>query len=404
MSILTEKELKKFKEEAIKGLKEGKPLSGKEGILTPLIKSLLEEVLNSEMEVHLDNKEEVNRRNGYNSKIMKSEYGNFELNTPRDRNSTFEPQIVKKRQVFLGEEIENKIISLYGLGMSYSDINTHISDLYGTNVSDGMINEITDKIIPHLKSWQSRSLSSVYPFIWLDAIFFKVKEDGKVVDKAIYNVIGLNVEGKKELLGMYISDTESANFWLNVLSDLQTRGVEDILIASIDNLSGFKEAIKSIFPKTEVQLCIVHQVRNSLRYVTSSDSKEFLKDLKKVYQANSKDTGEYQLLQLEEKWGKKYPIVIKSWKNNWNSLSTFFDYSKDIRKIIYTTNPIESFHRQIRKVTKSKSIFGSETGLLKLLFLVTQNISKKWNQPVHNWALTLSQLHIKFGDRLKFNF
>ena len=308
MSILTEKELKKFKEEAIKGLKEG--------ILTPLIKSLLEEVLNSEMEVHLENKEEVNRRNGYNSKIMKSEYGNFELNTPRDRNSTFEPQIVKKRQVFLGEEIENKIISLYGLGMSYSDINTHISDLYGTNVSDGMINEITDKIIPHLKAWQSRALSSVYPFIWLDAIFFKVKEDGKVVDKAIYNVIGLNVEGKKELLGMYISDTESANFWLNVLTDLQTRGVEDILIASIDNLSGFKEAIKSIFPKTEVQLCIVHQVRNSLRYVTSSDSKEFLKDLKKVYQANSKDTGEYQLLQLEEKWGKKYPIVIKSWKNN----------------------------------------------------------------------------------------
>ena len=404
MSILTEKELKKFKEDALKGLKEGKPLSGKEGILTPLIKSLLEEVLNSEMEIHLEKKEEGNRRNGYNSKIMKSEYGNFELNTPRDRNSTFDPQIIKKRQVFLGEEIENKIMSLYGLGMSYSDINKHISELYGTNVSDGIINEITDKIIPYLKSWQSRELSSVYPFIWLDAIFFKVKEEGKVVDKAVYNVIGLNIEGKKELLGMYISETESSNFWLNVLSDLQARGVEDILIASIDNLAGFKDAIKSIFPKTEVQLCIVHQIRNSLRYVTSSDSKDFLKDLKKVYQANSKDTGEYQLLQLEEKWFKKYPIVIKSWKNNWNSLSTFFDYSKDIRKIIYTTNPIESFHRQIRKVTKNKSVFGSETGLLKLLFLVTQNISKKWNQPVHNWALTLSQLDIKFGDRLKFVF
>ena len=398
MNILTN--LDKFKEDAIRGLREGKSLSGKDGVLTPLIKSLLEAALDAEMDLHLESDVEVNRRNGHNSKTVKSEYGSFELNTPRDRNSSFQPQIVKKRQTFLGNEIENKILSLYGLGMSYSDINSHISELYGTNVSDGLINEITEKIVPLLREWQSRELDCVYPFVWLDAMFFKVRIDSKVVSRAIYNVIAINIEGKKEVLGMYISETEGANFWLSVLTDLQARGVKDILIASIDNLKGFKEAINSIFPKTEVQLCLVHQIRNSLKFVTSNDSKPFLKDLKKVYQANTKDVAEHHLLELDEKWGAKYPIVLKSWHDNWDYLSVFFDYSKDIRKIMYTTNPIESFHRQIRKVTKTKSVFGSELGLQKLLFMAITNIAKKWNQPMHNWALTLSQLAIKFETRI----
>lgn len=300
MNILTD--LDKFKKDAIRGLREGKSLSGKDGVLTPLIKSLLEAALDAEMDLHLESDNEVNRRNGHNSKKLTSEYGSFELNTPRDRNSSFQPQIVKKRQTFLGNEIENKILSLYGLGMSYSDINSHISELYGTNVSDGVINEITEKIVPLLREWQSRELDSMYPFVWLDAMFFKVRIDSKVVSRAIYNVIAINIEGKKEVLGMYISETEGANFWLGVLTDLQARGVKDILIASIDNLKGFKEAINSTFPKTEVQLCLVHQIRNSLKYVTSNDSKSFLKDLKKVYQANTKDVAEHHLLELDEKW------------------------------------------------------------------------------------------------------
>lgn len=389
-----------FKKEALEKLKSGKQISGKDGILTPLIKALLEAAMEGEMDAHLETKEENNRRNGKTSKTMKSEHGEFELTTPRDRNSSFEPQIVKKRQTILGESVDNKVISLYGLGMSYSDISSHLSELYGLDVSDSVINSVTDRIIPEIKEWQSRPLESVYPFIWMDAQFFKIREDSRVHSKAVYSVLAVNKRGMKEILGMYISETEGANFWLSVLTDLTNRGVKDILIASIDNLKGFKDAIESIFPKTEVQLCVVHQIRNSIKYVASKDQKVFLKDLKLVYQSTTKDLAEQKLLDLEAVWGAKYPLVIKSWVNNWDALSNYFKYPPHIRRIIYTTNAIEGFHRQIRKVTKTKGVFPSEQALTKLWYLAMMNIAKKWDQPLQNWSLTISQLAIIFEGRL----
>ena len=272
--------------------------------------------------------------------------------------------------------------------------------MYDTEISHTVLSQITDKIIPEVKAWQSRPLEAVYPIIWLDAMHFKVKEDGKVIHKALYNILGINTDGKKEILGLYVSESEGANFWLQVLTDLQNRGVKDVLIASIDNLSGFSEAIQSIFPKTEVQSCIVHQIRNSLKYVASKEQKEFMKDLKKVYRASSKDEAETELLNLGEKWGKKYPVVIDSWQRNWEKLSTYFQYTEPVRKLIYTTNPIEGYHRQIRKVTKTKGAFPNEMALLKLVYLVTQRIQKKWTSPLQNWGLTVQQLAIKFEGRL----
>ena len=243
----------------------------------------------------------------------------------------------------------------------------------------------------------------MYCIVWLDAMHFKVREEGKVVHKALYNILGIDKDGRKQILGMYISESEGANFWLQVLTDLQNRGLEDILIASTDNLKGFKEAILSIYPKTEVQLCIVHQIRNSLKYVASKDQKEFMKDLKRVYRAVSKEVAEDELLKLDDKWGKKYPVVMDSWNNNWEQLSQYFKYTQPIRKLIYTTNPIEAYHRQIRKVTKTKGAFPNEMALLKLVYLATQNIQKKWTAPLHNWSLTVQQLYIRFEERIKLD-
>lgn len=345
-----------FEKEAVKRLLDGEELTGKDGVMTPLVKKILERALEAELAEHLecaDAASGLNRRNGKLRKQMKSGHGPFELETPRDRAGTFEPEIVKKRQTIVGTSLENKIISLYGLGMSYQDIRNHIEDMYGIELSQGMLNQITDSIIPEIQEWQSRPLNKLYPFVWMDAIHYKVREEGQVVTKAVYTVLGINLNGKKELLGIYISESEGARFWLQVLSDLTNRGVKDILIASIDNLTGFSEAIKTIFPKTEVQLCIVHQIRNSLRYVASKDYKTFLKDLKKVYQASSKKVAEHNLNEREEKWGKKYLIVFKSWRTNWDDLTQYFKYPSEIRRIIYTTNTVEGFHRQLRKVTKT---------------------------------------------------
>lgn len=390
-----------FEKDAIAQLKGGKPLSGKDGVLTPLIKRLLETALNAELDHHLNNNEENNRRNGKSAKHIKTGHGGFQLETPRDRNASFEPEIVKKRQTTLGNSVEQKVISLYALGMSYLDISKHMEELYGLELSPAALSSITDKIIPLVKEWQARPLDSVYPFVWMDAMHYKVKEEGRVAARAIYTILGLNQQGCKEVLGIYLSETEGANFWLSVLSDLSNRGVQDILIACIDGLKGFSEAINTIFPKTEVQLCVVHQIRNSLKYVASKDQKDFLKDLKLVYKAATRDLAEQKLEELAENWGKKYPIVIKSWRANWDKLANYFKYPPDIRRIIYTTNVIEGFHRQIRKVTKTKGAFTSETALLKLLYLVIQRISEKWNQPVHNWSLTISQLTIMFEGRLQ---
>lgn len=394
-----------FEKEAIKQLKSGKPLSGKEGVLTPLIKRILENALQGEFEAHLEEEpiESKNRRNGKTSKTMKSEHGTFELSSPRDRNSTFEPEIVKKRQTTLAPALEGKILSLYGLGMSYSDISGHVEEMYGIEVSPATISSVTDKIIPVIEEWRSRPLDAVYPMIWMDAMHYKVKEDGRVVPKAVYTILGVNQKGLKEALGIYVSEAEGANFWLQVLSDLSNRGVKDILIASIDNLKGFPEAITTIFPATDVQLCVVHQIRNSLRYVASKDQKAFLRDLKEVYRASTEALAEQKLKELGEAWGKKYPVVIKSWNTNWERLSQYFKYPEDIRRIIYTTNVVEGFHRQIRKVTKTKGAFTSDTALMKLIYMAIQNISKKWTQPMRNWSLTVSQLAVFFEGRLKLD-
>lgn len=391
--------------EILKEFRSGKRLTGKDGLLAPLIKQLTEVALEAEVESHIANdvlNGRANRRNGFNSKTIKgTSDGNFELDTPRDRNGTFEPQIVKKHQTTISDEIEEKILSMYGLGMSYTDISSHIEEIYQVSISTATISAITDKIISKVKEWQSRPLDSIYPFVWLDAIHYKIKDGGKYVSKAVYTVLGVDMEGKKNILGLYLSESEGANFWLSVLTDLNNRGLKDILIASVDGLKGFPEAIKTIFPQTEIQLCIIHQIRNSIRYVASKNHKEFMSDLKPVYQAVSKEVAEQELQKLDEKWGKLYPIVIQSWQNKWENLSVYFKYPPEIRKVIYTTNIIESVHRQFRKLTKTKGAFPNENSLLKLLYMGIQNATKKWNMPMWNWNLTLSQLAIFFEGRLE---
>jgi len=386
--------------EAVKALQAGQNMTGKDGVLMPLIKQLAEAVLKAELETHIEQDTSANRKNGSTSKTIKTTTGSFELDTPRDRAGTFEPQLIKKHQTTISDEIENKILSLFGLGMSYSDIVSHVAELYGLSVSSATISAITDKLIPELKAWQQRALQSHYTFVWMDAIHYKIREDGRYTGKAVYTVLALNLEGKKEILGLYLSENEGANFWLTVLTDLNNRGVKDILIASVDGLTGFPEAINAMFPKTEVQLCIVHQIRNSLKYVASKNQKEFMADLKPVYKAATKAEAEIALDALELKWGKQYPIVLQSWRRKWDNLSVFFKYPESIRRVIYTTNIIESVHRQYRKLTKTKGAFPNENSLLKLLYAGIQNASAKWTMPVQNWNLTLSQLAIYFEGRL----
>lgn len=388
-------------EAALKQLQAGQPLTGKDGILTPLVKQLTEAALEAEIENYIeDNPKAKNRRNGYSRKTIKTTSGSFELDTPRDRTGDFEPQFVKKNQTKLSEEIDSKIISLYALGMSYRDIQKHVADMYGLDLAEGSISNITDKLIPQLKAWQQRPLDAIYPFVWLDAIHYKIRENGVYVSKAVYTILGLNCEGQKELLGLYLSDTEGANHWLTVLTDLHNRGVEDILIACVDGLKGFPEAIATIYPQTEVQLCIIHQIRNSIRYVASKDHKAFMADLKPIYRADTKDAAEIALDELDEKWGQKYPLVIKSWRTKWHLLSAYFKYPKVIRKPIYTTNAVEAVHRQFRKLTKTKGAFPNENSLLKLLFIGIEKASEKWTMPIFNWGQTIAQLSIYFEGRL----
>jgi putative transposase len=275
--------------------------------------------------------------------------------------------------------------------------------MYGMEISEATLSSITDSIIPKVKEWQNRPLEGVYPIVWLDAIHFKVKEEGRVVSKAVYCILAVNQQGNKDLLGMYLGDSESSTFWLNVLTELQNRGVQDILIACIDNLAGFKEAISVAYPRTEIQQCVIHQIRNSLKYISYKDSKEFLADLKLIYQADTKDMAESQLVNLSEKWERKYPLVIKSWTKNWEELSAYYKYPQAVRKVIYTTNAIESFHSQLRKITKTKRVFTSDMALLKLLYLVQREVTKKWTMPIHNWNQALSHFSIIFENRLKLD-
>lgn len=395
-------DLDQIKKKALEQFRSGKSLYGKDGAFGPMLKSFLESALEGELDSHLDEEErkEGNRKNGKTSKTVQTSEGPIELETSRDRHSTFEPELIKKRETVLADTLEAKILGMYGLGMSLRDISAHLKEMYDADISHSTLSSITDRIIPTIKEWQARPLEPVYCIVWLDAMHYKVKDEGRIVARAVYHILGINTEGRKELLGMYVSESEGANFWLSVLSDLRNRGVEDVLIASIDNLKGFAEAIQTVFPKAEVQSCIVHQIRNSLKYVASKDQKPFMSDLKEVYRASTQELAEQQLDTLEQKWGKKYPLVVNSWRNNWVKLSTYFKYDPAIRKLIYTTNTIEGFHRQVRKVTKTKGAFPSDMALLKLIYLAYRNIRKKWTQPLQNWGITVSQLSIWFEGRL----
>lgn len=389
-----------FESEALKSLQAGKPLEGKNGILAPLIKRLVEAGLNGEMDAHLSDSKGKNRRNGRSGKQVKTAFGKVEIETPRDREGSFSPQMLPKRQTVLGDALDHKVISLYGKGMSYSDICKHLEELYGLTVSPSSLSMITDRIIDEVKSWQCRTLESVYPFVWLDAIHYKVKEEGAIKTKAVYCIIGVNREGVKDLLGLYISENEGARFWLNVLTDIQNRGVKDILIACIDNLKGFAEAIEAVFPKAEVQLCIVHQIRNSTKYVAHKDLKTVMASLRQVYEAANREQAEMGLAMLEDTWGKQYPMMVRSWFNNWERLSNYLKYPKEIRRVMYTTNIIESFHSQLRKVTKSKRVFSSDMSLFKLLYLVHQNLKVGWLGPISAWKQTYAQMSILFEERM----
>lgn len=357
------------------------------------------------MDSHLSetkSQETSNRRNGKMRKNVQTEYGPVVVETPRDRAGSFSPETVQKRQTILAEGLSDKIISLYATGQSMKQISDFLEENYGTRISKETISNITDKVWPEIKAWRSRTLDKVYPIVWMDAIHYKVRDDnGTATSRAIYNVLGVDRDGHKDLLGMYVSHSEGANFWLDVLTDLQSRGVRDILIACVDGLTGFPDAIQSIFPQTDVQLCIVHQIRNSVKYVGSKHKKDFLKDLKCVYAAPNKEKAETELDNLESKWGEQYPIVIKSWRDKWDNLSHYFQYTESIRRIIYTTNIVEGYHRQVRKITKTKGVFPSDDALLKLVYLAYRNIKKKWTMPLANWGLTAQQLAIKFGDRFK---
>lgn len=399
-------DLDAFARSAAERLKKGEELGGKDGILAPLIKQIIEASLEGELDAHLAEEKEKgrsNRRNGKAKKRLRTEYGSINLSTSRDRLSSFEPELVKKREVSLGKGLDDKIISMYSRGMSYDDIRGHLEELYGLELSKGQLSHITDRVLPLLDEWRTRPLDAMYAIVWMDAIHYKVRHEGRIESRAVYCVLGINQYGQKDLLGLYVSENEGAKFWLSVLTDLQNRGIQDILIACIDNLKGFSEAIESIFPKTEVQLCVVHQIRNSLRYVTSEDQKPFLKDLKKVYKATSKESAEYHLDELEKSWGKKYPIVLLSWRRNWDLLTQYFKYPDQIRRIVYTTNTVEGFNRQLRKTTKSKAVMPSETALLKLVFLVSQNIIAKWTAPIPKWALVVQQLAIHFEGRFQLD-
>lgn len=375
-------------------------------VLKDLFAETLQGMLEAEMDSHLGyekndelNKTTDNRRNGHSAKMVRSDYGEVDLDVPRDRNSDFAPIIVKKGQRNV-TGIEDQIIALYSKGISTRDIQSHLEQLYGIDVSPTMISNITNKIMPTIKEWQNRPLQSTYAFVFLDAIHYKVKQDGMIVNKASYMVIGIDMDGRKDVLGIWIGENETSKFWLVVLNELKNRGVEDILVISVDNLKGFNEAISACYPMTEIQKCIVHQVRNSVRFVNYKDLKKVTSALKPIYAAASEQGGLQALEEFNQNWGQKYPLIVNSWQNNWAELSTFFKYPPEIRKIIYTTNIIESYHRQLRKVTKGKAIFPTDDSLLKMLYLVTQDVLKKWTGRVHNWGQILLQLSVFFPDRV----
>jgi putative transposase len=376
-------------------------------MLKHLFKGTIESMLEAEMDEHLGyEKHNIvgnnsgNSRNGYNRKTIKSELGETEIAVPRDRNGEFCPQLITKGQTRT-DDLENRVLAMYSKGMSTRDIEDHLRDIYGVDASASMISRITDKIMPAVTEWQSRPLDAIYPIVFLDGIVFKVRKDNRVINKCMYSVLGINMEGKKEILGIWLSDNESASFWAGVCNDLKNRGVGDILIACRDNLSGFSAAIETVFPKTEQQLCVIHQIRNSTKYVSYKDLKPLMADLKLIYGAPTLEDAEYRLEEFREKWGKKYPQILKSWDTNWAELSTYFKYPEEVRRLIYTTNAVEGFHRMLRKYTKTKTIYPTDDAVRKSVYLSIQEISRKWTMPIRDWGIIIGQLTLFFDDRLK---
>jgi transposase-like protein len=378
-------------------------------ILKDLLGDTLQGMLEAEMDESLGysrydykNKDTDNSRNGYSKKTVVSSMGEIDLDIPRDRKGEFEPQAVRKNQTDISN-IEDQVLSMYAKGMTTRDISSHLHDVYGVDASAEMISHMTDRILPVAKEWQNRPLERKYAVVFMDAVHFHVREDNRTVKKAVYVAIGLRLNGTKEVMGMWIGGNESAKYWLGVLNEIKNRGVEDIMIVSVDGLTGFVDAIGAVYPKAEVQRCIVHQVRYTTKFVNYKDKKSFMKDLKAVYQAPTEEIALENLDTLEENWGKKYPSSIASWRNNWPQLSTYFKYPQEIRKIIYTTNSIENFNRGLRKVTKAKSVFPTDDALFKSIYLAMVDITKKWTGATWNWGQTLDQLMIYFGDRISLS-
>lgn len=377
-------------------------ITGPGGLIQRVIRDAVEQVMNREMEEHIAEEKENGRlavRNGTSPKTLKTSYGNIAIDVPRTREAGFEPEIIKKRSV-VEEGMEAQIISMYAKGMSVRDITSHLKALYGVDISAGTISNITDKINDEAKEWYSRMLERFYPVVFLDAVHFKVREDGRIVTKAAYVALGIDAEGCKDILGIWVGENEGAKFWLKVCTELKNRGVEDILIVCIDGLKGFPDAIRTVFPDTRVQICVIHQIRNTLKYVSYKDQKAFMKDLKRVYAAESEEIAMGNLESMMENW-KKYQAVLNGWLDKWENLSTYFSYGSQIRKLIYTTNTIEGFNRQLRKVTKSKALFPNDEALKKTLYLCTQDIVKKWSMPYRDWGETYGQFIIEFGERAK---
>lgn len=385
------------------GVKDGKSL---EHAIKDLMKDVIQESLEAELDEELGyskydfkNKNTTNTRNGHSQKNLISSAGEFEISIPRDREGEFEPKIVKKHQKDVSS-IEDRILSMYAKGLSVRDIQNHMEEIYGIEMSRDMVHRITDKILPVVREWQNRPLEEVYAIVYLDGMVFNVRHDGQVIKKTAYCIMGFSLDGFKEILGIWIGEAESAKFWLGVLNEIKNRGVKDVLIASIDGLSGFEDAIRNVFPKTQVQRCVVHQIRNSVKYVPYKEKKAFCASMREIYTASTEEGGLLALERFEEKWGRKYQYAVKSWRVNWSALATFFCYPEEIRTLIYTTNPIESYNRAVRKVTKTKGSFTSEDALIKVLYLVTMNVSKKWRQAHRDWKKIVGQLAIYFGERL----
>ncbi len=377
------------------------------GILKELFAGTIEQMLEAEMEEYLgyekhsvEGNNSGNSRNGYGKKTLKSEWGEAEISVPRDRKGTFEPKIIEKRQTRT-DEIEARVLAMYGKGMSTREIEEYVKDIYGVDVSASLVSKITDRIMPEVREWQSRPLDDVYPVVFFDGVWFKGRSEGKVTKRCVYSVLGVTVEGKKEIMGIWIADSESASFWVSVFNDLKNRGVKDILIACHDNLTGFNRALETTYPRTESQLCIVHQIRNSLAFVNWKDRKGLAAELKLIYSAPSLEEAEYQLEVFREKYNKKYPYILKSWDENWAELSVFFKYPNAVRRLIYTTNPVEGFHRMLRKYTKTKTMYPTDEALTKSIYMSIVEINKKWTATVRDWSEIWGQFTIFFEDRLK---